>query len=128
MLAAIYIQAIVAGVVGENFHLSTSVLSNPGPGSDPQGLHRDDGMFPLPRPRMPMLCNSLLALDDVSQANGGTWLCAGSQLWEVCPSSLACHPSPKEERKRCTVGSYLQSAEVLNDVCELVCCRKGESQ
>ena len=39
-------------------------------------------MFPLPRPHMPMLCNCLLALDDMTVANGGTWLAPGSMCWE----------------------------------------------
>ena len=75
--------AVVAGVVGQHFQLSTTVISNPLPGSDPQGVHQDDGMFPLPRPHMPMLCNSLLALDDITVANGGTWIAKGSMTWEA---------------------------------------------
>jgi ectoine hydroxylase-related dioxygenase (phytanoyl-CoA dioxygenase family) len=69
----VVLLAIVAGVVGQHFQLSTTVISNPLPGSDPQGLHTDDGMFPVSKPHMPMLCNSLLALDDITVANGGTW-------------------------------------------------------
>lgn len=32
--------SIVAGVIGQNFQLSTHVISNPLPGSDPQGFHQ----------------------------------------------------------------------------------------
>ena len=32
--------SIVAGVVGQNFQLSTHVISDPLPGSDPQGFHQ----------------------------------------------------------------------------------------
>lgn len=68
--------AIVAGVVSQHLHLSTTVISTPLPGPDPQSVHQDDGMFPLPRPHMPMLCDSLLALDDIDITieNGGTWI------------------------------------------------------
>ena len=49
-------------------------------GVAPQGLHQDDGHYPLPRPRQPLIANPLIALDDFTQANGATRLVPGSHL------------------------------------------------
>ncbi|MDE0757335.1 MAG: phytanoyl-CoA dioxygenase family protein [Pseudomonadales bacterium] len=58
--------------------MSVGTAMSPQPGVEPQGLHRDDGHYPLARPRPPFIANSLIALDDFTQANGATHIAPGS--------------------------------------------------
>ncbi len=72
---------IIEGVLGPLFQLSVATAMCPDPGVDPQGLHQDDGHYPLPRPRPPFIANTLIALDDFTPANGATRIVPGSHLW-----------------------------------------------
>ena len=72
---------VIEGVLGDQFQMSVATAMCPDPGVDAQGLHQDDGHYPLPRPRPPFIANSLIALDDFSEANGATRLVPGSHLW-----------------------------------------------
>jgi len=69
---------IIEGILGSLFQLSVGTAMSPQPGVDPQGLHRDDGHYPLARPRPPFIANSLIALDDFTQENGATRIAPGS--------------------------------------------------
>lgn len=68
----------IEGVLGPLFQLSVGTAMCPQPGVDPQGIHRDDGHYPLPRPRPPLIANTLIALDDFTEANGATRMVPGS--------------------------------------------------
>ena len=72
---------IIEGVLGPLFQLSVATAMCPDPGVDPQGLHQDDGHYPLPRPRPPFIANTLIALDDFTAFNGATRIVPGSHLW-----------------------------------------------
>lgn len=72
---------IIEGVLGPLFQLSVGTAMCPDPGVDPQGLHQDDGHYPLPRPRPPCIANTLIALDDFTKENGATRLVPGSHNW-----------------------------------------------
>ena len=72
---------IIAGVLGEQFQMSVATAMCPDPGVDAQDLHRDDGHYPLARPRPPFIANTLIALDDFSEENGATQLVPGSHLY-----------------------------------------------
>jgi ectoine hydroxylase-related dioxygenase (phytanoyl-CoA dioxygenase family) len=69
---------IIEGVLGEQFQMSVATAMCPDPGVDPQHLHQDDGHYPLPRPHLPLIANTLIALDDFTRANGATMLVPGS--------------------------------------------------
>lgn len=69
---------IIEGVLGKQFQMSVATAMCPDPGVDPQGLHQDDGHYPLPRPRPPFIANTLIALDDFTEANGATRVVPGS--------------------------------------------------
>ncbi len=71
----------IEGVLGPLFQMSVGTAMCPQPGVDPQGLHRDDGHYPLPRPRPPFIANTLIALDDFTEANGATRIVPGSHKW-----------------------------------------------
>lgn len=70
----------IEGVLGEQFQMSVGTAMCPDPGVSPQGLHQDDAHYPLPRPRPPLIANTLIALDDFTEANGATRLVPGSHL------------------------------------------------
>ena len=72
---------IIEGVLGQQFQMSVATAMCPDPGVDPQSLHQDDGHYPLPRPRPPFIANTLIALDDFTEANGATQFVPGSHLW-----------------------------------------------
>jgi ectoine hydroxylase-related dioxygenase (phytanoyl-CoA dioxygenase family) len=48
------------------------------PGERAQPLHADDQLIPLPRPHVPIICNTMWALTDFTAENGATRVCPGS--------------------------------------------------
>jgi ectoine hydroxylase-related dioxygenase (phytanoyl-CoA dioxygenase family) len=55
------------------------------PGEIAQPIHADDQVIPLPRPHVPLVCNSMWALTDFTEANGATRLVPGSHLVDHHP-------------------------------------------
>jgi ectoine hydroxylase-related dioxygenase (phytanoyl-CoA dioxygenase family) len=49
-----------------------------GPGEAAQPIHADDMLIPLPRPHVPLVCNTMWALTDFTEDNGATRLIPGS--------------------------------------------------
>ena len=45
-----------------------------GPDETPQPIHADDQLIPLPKPHPPVVCNTMWALTDFTEANGATRL------------------------------------------------------
>ena len=45
-----------------------------GPEETPQPLHADDQLIPLPKPHVPIVCNTMWALTDFTEENGATRL------------------------------------------------------
>jgi ectoine hydroxylase-related dioxygenase (phytanoyl-CoA dioxygenase family) len=77
-------------VLGE-FQFSAPVAIHIGPGETAQVLHRDEDVYPLPRPHQEVVFNSMWAMCDFTEANGATRLVPGSHRWE--PGR---RPSPEE--------------------------------
>ena len=50
------------------------------PGETEQPIHADDMVIPLEKPHAPLVCNSMWALTDFTEANGATRLVPGSHL------------------------------------------------
>jgi ectoine hydroxylase-related dioxygenase (phytanoyl-CoA dioxygenase family) len=50
------------------------------PGEIAQPIHADDMVIPLAKPHIPIVCNSMWALTDFTEANGATRLVPGSHL------------------------------------------------
>ena len=72
------ILAIIEGYLHSQIQLSSATGITLLPGETSQGLHRDDSVYPLPRPRPPLMVGSLWAIDAYTAANGGTELLPGS--------------------------------------------------
>ncbi|NCF33089.1 MAG: hypothetical protein GWP50_05910 [Proteobacteria bacterium] len=73
--------AIVDGVIGRYKQINVTTLFNTLPGETKQLLHQDDGLWPIPRPHPPFLCNALFAFDDFTKENGATHLVPHSHKW-----------------------------------------------
>jgi ectoine hydroxylase-related dioxygenase (phytanoyl-CoA dioxygenase family) len=73
---------IVEGVIGEGCLISSLSSIAIDPDEVAQPIHSDDQLIPLDKPHNPIICNSMWALTDFSEANGATRLVPGSQRRE----------------------------------------------
>lgn len=56
------------------------------PGESAQPIHADDQLIPLAKPHAALVCNSMWALTDFTEANGATRIIAGSHLRDCSPA------------------------------------------
>ncbi len=78
------IHPLLLGVLDRvlgHYQLSAPTGIEIGPGERAQVLHRDDGIYPLPRDFPNVVVNTMWALDDFTAANGATRIIPGSQRW-----------------------------------------------
>ena len=73
------ILAIIEGYLEDQIQLSSVTGITILPGETAQTLHRDDSVYPLPRPRPPLMVGTLWAIDAYNQSNGATRLIPKSQ-------------------------------------------------
>ena len=71
---------IVEGVLDSGCLISSLSSIAIGPGEIAQPIHADDMVIPLDKPHRSIVCNSMWALTDFTEANGATRLVAGSHL------------------------------------------------
>jgi ectoine hydroxylase-related dioxygenase (phytanoyl-CoA dioxygenase family) len=55
------------------------------PGERAQPIHADDQLIPLPKPHVPLVCNTMWALTDFTEANGATRLVPGTHTADRSP-------------------------------------------
>ena len=75
------LHPLVLGVLDRvlgHYQLSGPVGIDIGPGETPQGLHRDDVVYPIPWPHQQVVLNTMWALDDFTEDNGATVIVPGS--------------------------------------------------
>lgn len=68
------IRRIIEHAIGPGYLLTSSMTLDMQPGEDCQPLHTDDIIYSetLPRPRPPLVCNTIWALTDFTAENGAT--------------------------------------------------------
>jgi ectoine hydroxylase-related dioxygenase (phytanoyl-CoA dioxygenase family) len=54
-------------------------------GEAAQPIHADDQLIPVPKPHPALVCNSMWALTDFTEANGATRIIPGSHLYDHSP-------------------------------------------
>jgi ectoine hydroxylase-related dioxygenase (phytanoyl-CoA dioxygenase family) len=69
------------------------------PGEVAQPIHADDMVIPLAKPHIPIVCNSMWALTDFTEANGATRLVPGSHLKDNPTYGGAYDSIPAEMKK-----------------------------
>jgi len=88
--------------------LLVSSLSSIAIGGDetPQPLHADDQLIPLPKPHAPLVCNTIWAITDFTEANGATRLVPGSHRADCSPNPLEPHETIAAEMPAGSVLVY----------------------
>jgi len=76
---------IVEGVLDPGCLVSSLSSISIGPGETAQMIHADDQLLPLPKPHPALVCNTMWALTDFTEANGATQLVPGSHLRDHSP-------------------------------------------
>jgi len=76
---------IVEGVLDAGCLVSSLSSIAIDPGETAQPIHADDQLIPLPKPHPPVVCNSMWALTDFTEANGATRIVPGSHLADASP-------------------------------------------
>jgi ectoine hydroxylase-related dioxygenase (phytanoyl-CoA dioxygenase family) len=79
------IDPLLLGVLDRllgHYQLSAPTGIHIGPGENAQILHRDEQIYPLPRPHPPVVLNTMWPLDEFTIANGATRIVPGSHRWE----------------------------------------------
>jgi ectoine hydroxylase-related dioxygenase (phytanoyl-CoA dioxygenase family) len=84
---------IVERVLDKGLLISSLSSIAIGPGESAQPIHADDQLIPIPKPHPPLICNTMWALTDFTEANGATRLCPGTHLADHSPDPLGHHDS-----------------------------------
>ena len=90
---------VIEGVLDDGCLISTVSSICIGSGETPQPIHADDQVIALTRPHAPVVCNSMWAVSDFTEANGATrivprshknpsWPEYGSQEIESIPAEM----------------------------------------
>lgn len=90
---------VVEGVLDDGCLISSISSISIGPGERPQPIHADDQVIALARPHAAIVCNSMWAITDFTEANGATrivprshkdpsWPVYGSQKIESIPAEM----------------------------------------
>jgi ectoine hydroxylase-related dioxygenase (phytanoyl-CoA dioxygenase family) len=100
---------VVEGVLDDGLLVSSLSSISIGPDEDAQMLHADDQLIPLPRPHVPIICNTMWAITDFTEANGATRLVPGSHLWANAPGFPEDHATIPAEMAKGSVLVWVGS-------------------
>ena len=79
------VLALVERVLDPGCLVSSLSSINIGPGETAQPIHADDQLLPVARPHTALVCNSMWALTDFTEANGATRIVPGSHRRAEAP-------------------------------------------
>jgi ectoine hydroxylase-related dioxygenase (phytanoyl-CoA dioxygenase family) len=94
---------IVESVLDRGCLISSLSSISIGPDETPQPIHADDQLIPIPKPHPPLVCNTMWALTDFTEANGATRLVPGSHLRDHDPDLFRPYPSIAAEMSKGSV-------------------------
>jgi ectoine hydroxylase-related dioxygenase (phytanoyl-CoA dioxygenase family) len=83
---------IIDGVLDKGSLVSSISSIAIGPGEAAQPIHADDMQIPLPKPHVPIVCNTMWALTDFTEENGGTRIIPGTHKADRSPQFGEEHP------------------------------------
>jgi ectoine hydroxylase-related dioxygenase (phytanoyl-CoA dioxygenase family) len=72
------VLGVLDRVLGPHYQLSAPTGIEIGPGEVAQVLHRDEDIYPVPRPHPELVTNVMWAFDDFTDVNGATRMAPGS--------------------------------------------------
>ncbi len=90
------VVSLCDALLAPQYQLSSAVAICLGPDQAAQALHYDDQLFPVPRPRPPLVFSAMWAIDDFTEANGATRVIAGSHRWAAERPDAATPAAPVE--------------------------------
>jgi ectoine hydroxylase-related dioxygenase (phytanoyl-CoA dioxygenase family) len=94
---------VVEGVLDQGLLISSLSSIVIGPGESAQPIHADDQVMPLAKPHAALVCNTMWALTDFTEANGATRIMPGTHLADHSPEYGASFPSIAAEMERGSV-------------------------
>ncbi len=94
---------VVEGVLDHGCLVSSLSSISITPGEDAQPIHADDQLIPLAKPHAPLVCNTMWALTDFTEANGATRVIPGSHLADHSPDFGAPYDSVPAEMPKGSV-------------------------
>jgi ectoine hydroxylase-related dioxygenase (phytanoyl-CoA dioxygenase family) len=100
---------VVEGVLDPGLLISSLSSIAIGPDEDAQPLHADDQLIPLPRPHVPIICNTMWAITDFTEDNGATRVVPGSHLNDEAPDLFEHYPTVAAEMERGSVLVWVGS-------------------
>jgi ectoine hydroxylase-related dioxygenase (phytanoyl-CoA dioxygenase family) len=100
---------VVEGVLDPGLLISSLSSIAIGPDEDAQPLHADDQLIPLPRPHVPIICNTMWAITDFTEENGATRLVPGSHLRAEPPNPLEIYDTIPAEMSKGSVLVWVGS-------------------
>lgn len=86
-----WLMQLLPGVLGDGFLVSSMASAVVGDGEPAQPIHVDDGVYGFARPHPNLVCNTMWAISDFTDASGATRVCPGTHLLPGDPDPTTAH-------------------------------------